>query len=245
MLVITRRRAPPLASTGFSLLEVAIVMLIVSMLLGGLLISLSATQELNRRTDAEELLDEVMQALYGFAQATGRLPCAATAISNGVEAPLGGGVCTQQHGFVPVATLGLSGTLNGDGLLMDGWLSPFRYSVTTANASAFTTANAMRNTTMAVLAPDLRVCDATACGSVIVNSAPVVVLSLAADWASFTAADVDEIENSGEAAINGYRHANDNDFVSTGYIEDTFDDLIIWMSPSILYTRMITAGQLP
>lgn len=235
----------PLNDDGFSLLEIAVVMFIVSLLLGGLLVSLSSTRELNNRSDAEAMLHEVVEGLYGFAQATGRLPCPATATSNGFEAPLGGGACTQQHGFVPSATLGLSGSLNNDGLLMDDWLNPFRYSITTANANAFTTANGMRNTTMATLTPDLRVCDAAACGTVIVNSVPVVLLSLGADWADFTAADIDETENSGEVTINGYRHANDNDFVSAAYIEDTFDDLIIWISPSILYTRLITAGQLP
>jgi len=230
---------------GFSLLEVAVVMFIVTLLLGGLLMSLSTTQEINSRADAEAMLNEIKEALYGFSQATGRLPCPATATSNGLEAPVGGGACTQQHGFVPSVTLGLSGTFNNDTLLMDKWLSPYRYSVTTSNGNAFTTANGMRNTSMAVLAPDLRVCDAAACGIAVVDLVPVVLVSLGADWAEFTAADVDEIENSGEVTINGYRHGNDNDFVLAAYIEDTFDDLITWISPSILYTRMISAGQLP
>lgn len=230
---------------GFSLLEMAVVLLIVSLLLGGLLMSLGTTREVNNRSAAEATLSEVVEALYGFAQATGRLPCPATATSNGVEAPVGGGVCTQQHGFVPSLTLGLSGSFNDDTLLQDDWFSPFRYSVTTSNGSAFTTANGMRNTTMGALTPDLRVCDAAACGNVIVDSVPVVLLSLGADWATFDAADVDETENSGEAIINGYRHGADNDFVAADYIENTYDDLIVWMSPSILFTRMITAGQLP
>lgn len=238
----TRNRT---AQAGFSLLEMAVVMVIIGLLLGGLLTSLGSTREINARTDAENQLNQIIEALYGYAQANGRLPCPSTVASAGAEAPLGGGNCTQQHGFVPSETLGLSGSVNADGLLMDPWQGAYRYSVSTSNGNAFTTSNRMRTVTMANLTPDLRVCDAAACGTVTADSLPVVVLSMGADWADFTGADVDATENAGETTIAGYRHANDNDFVSTTYIEDVFDDMITWMSPNILFTRMISAGQLP
>ena len=66
-------------------------------------------------------------------------PVPATTASLGAEAPLGGGACTQRYGFVPWSTLGLSGPINSDNLLMDNWLSPYRYNITNQNASAFTT----------------------------------------------------------------------------------------------------------
>ena len=230
---------------GFSLMEMAVVLFIVSLLMGGVLMSLSQTREMSSRNEAEQTLKEIIEALYGFAQANGRLPCPATAASSGTEAPVGGGACSQPHGFVPAATLGVSGPVNRDSLLVDDWLGAFRYSVTTADGNAFTTAGGMRAAGISTLSPDLRVCTAAACGSVIANAVPAVVLSMGADWSSFTAADVAATENSGETTIAGYRHANDNDFVDTGYIEDVFDDLIDWLSPNILYTRMISAGQLP
>ncbi len=244
---LSYRNRASLNSSGFSLLEVAVVMLIMSLLLGGLLMSISATQDINSRTDAEAMLNDIKEALYGYAQATGRLPCPATATSNGLEAPVGGGVCTQRHGFVPSVTLGLSGEFNDDNLLMDKWLSPYRYSVASNQGSAFTTPNGIRNTGMAVLNPNLRVCTLAPppCGAAVVDRVPVVLISLGADWSTFNGADVEETENSGEATINGYRHGNDRNFVLVPYIEDNFDDLLTWISPSILYTRMISAGQLP
>ena len=229
--------------SGFSLIEMAIVMVIVGALLGGLLVSLSSTQEINDREDTTGQVEEIMDALFGFAQANGRLPCPATATSNGVESPVGGGNCTQEFGFVPSATLGLSGTTNADLLLVDPWLSPFRYNVTAANGNAFTTPAGMQTAGLAALAPDLRVCTDAACGTVLASALPVVVLSLGPDWEDFSSAD--EVENSGEVTINGYRQANDANFVSATYIVDQFDDTIRWMSPNILYTRMISAGQLP
>ncbi|MFT4815751.1 MAG: type II secretory pathway pseudopilin PulG [Pseudohongiellaceae bacterium] len=233
------------SASGFSIFELAIVLAIVSTLLGGLLLSLSEVRESNNRTDAKSTMDEIKQALYGFAQTNGRLPCPATTTSLGAEAPLGGGVCTQRYGFLPWTTLGLSGPTNIDNLLMDSWLSPYRYNVSNVSASAFTTVGQMRTLGIAVLAPNLQICTAAACGAgtVLVNSAPAVVVTLGANFATFTS--LDELANSGETTLNGYRHANNNNFVSGVYNEATFDDMITWLSPSILYTKMIAAGQLP
>ena len=234
------------AAQGFSLIEMTVVMVIVGALLGGLLVSLGSTREINFRNDTSDQIEEVIEALYGFAQANGRLPCPATAASAGAEDPLGGGNCTQDFGFVPSATLGLSGSVDANGLLMDSWLSPYRYNVSDVLGNAFTTAGGLRAAGFAALTatpPDLRVCTDATCATVIADSLPVVVVSLGANWASFSGAD--EVENSGETTIAGYRHANNNDFASTLYIEDVFDDTISWMSANILYTRMISAGQLP
>ena len=243
----------PDKTSGFTLVEMAIVMVIVSLMLGGLMMSLSQTTENTRRSDVQVQMAEITEALYGYAQANGRLPCPATPTSNGTELPVGGGACTLQHGFVPSATLGLRGTVNADGLLLDPWNNPLRYSVTTANISAFpnafTTINRMQAATMAVLAPDLRVCREAACTNVIASTIPAVILSMGKNWSNFTSAD--EVANAGEASVGGgpsgavYRIAGNNNFVSIGYNETAFDDLITWISPHILYTRMITAGKLP
>ncbi|MFT7471263.1 MAG: type II secretory pathway pseudopilin PulG [Kiritimatiellia bacterium] len=236
--------------SGFSILEMAIVMMIVSIMLGGLLVSIASTQEVNNRTETQNQLDEIVDALYGFAQVNGYLPCPATPTSNGLEARTAG-ACSRVHGFVPSATLGLSGGVNTDGLLVDSWLGAYRYSVTNTNGNAFTNQIGLRAsiaalaTTMGALTPNLQVCDAAACGTAIASGLPAVVLSLGADWAEFDALDVDASENSGEATLNGYDIPADLDFVSAAYIEDTFDDLITWIAPSILFTKMITAGQLP
>lgn len=223
----------------------AVVLLILSALLGGMLVSFSEVQESRNRSAAELQISEQVEALYGFAQANGRLPCPATAASGGFEAPVGGGACTQRFGFIPSATLGLTGSVDALGLLTDPWLSPYRYAVTNSNGNAFTSPNGMRNATISLLAPAFRVCAQAACTAIIANTVPAVVLSLGPDWATFTGAAVDATENSGEATIAGFRHGNDNDFVSSGYIEAVFDDVISWISPNILYTRMISAGQLP
>ena len=122
---------------GFTLIEVAIVMVIIGLALAASIAPLSSQIERSKIAETEVILNDVMEALYGFAIANGRLPCPASAISLGVEAPAGGGaICTGAtvpagaHGFVPGITLGLSGKYNEDELLLDAWSNPIRYSVT-------------------------------------------------------------------------------------------------------------------
>lgn len=237
-------------SRGFSLVEMAIVLLIISALLGGLLVSIGTTREMSNRSEVKNTLQDIVDALYGFAQANDRLPCPASATSNGFETTPVAGVCpgggSVAAGFVPSGTLGLSGPLNANNLLSDAWGNPFRYVVSRASANAFTSPN-MGNASIATLATgaDLRVCDSAACTTVVADNLPAVVLSMGANWAAGAANGADEIENSGEATVDGFRMPNDINFVITGYIEDTFDDLLNWVSPSLLVSKLIAAGQLP
>lgn len=150
------------AARGFTLVELAIVMFIVSLLLGGMLLPLSAQQDVRAFGDTQKVLAEARDALLGYAMANDRLPCPASSTSNGVEDPVGGGTCNHPHdGYFPAATLGLS-PVDSNGYLVDGWGSDaynrVRYAVSTANTNALTTSSGMKNTGITVVAPDLQVC---------------------------------------------------------------------------------------
>ncbi|MEM7432249.1 MAG: type II secretion system protein, partial [Pseudomonadota bacterium] len=161
--------------TGFSLVELAIVLLIMGLILGGLAMPLAVQRENARIQEAGEQLQTVYDALLGYSLVNGFLPCPATPGSAGLASPSGGG-CTTQHGFVPATTLDLNGTRNADNLLLDPWGSPIRYSVTASDVNGngdwdFTTAGEMQTITMPALLPDLVVCStatgasATTCGT--------------------------------------------------------------------------------
>ncbi len=62
---------------GFSLIELAIVLFIVSLLIGGLLMPLSAQNEIRGRQETDKALANIREALIGFAVVNGRLPCPA------------------------------------------------------------------------------------------------------------------------------------------------------------------------
>ena len=243
---------------GFSLIEMAMVMLIVGMLLSGLFVALGNSAQNRNRITATSELENIKEALYGFAQSTGRLPCPATATSAGVEVPNGGGNCTSAHGFIPVATLGLQGAVNTDGLLMDPWGNPYRYSVSTLGPIAtrsFTSKPGMKTLfaagaiTRAPGLPNSLICvaGAVACGApVFANTVPALAYSMGADYGSYTSAL--QNENASTPLVATYRMATNNEFVNADYAEEgtnAFDDILVWISPNILFSRLITAGQLP
>ena len=62
-------------SPGFTLIELAIVLFIIALILGGLLTPLATKLELEERKQTSEKLEEVRSSLLGFAIVNGHLPC--------------------------------------------------------------------------------------------------------------------------------------------------------------------------
>ena len=284
--------------SGFTLIEIAIVLLIVTILLGYTVALFPKQQELKQYRAAEQEMDEVIAAIIGFAQVNGRLPCPAFPASLGVEVGGGTANCTRYGGFVPVATLGISGQLNADSLPIDPWGNPYRYYVSSSDAPApaggtvgvddFVNNAEMRAVGLVstVLAPyidldgQFLICDAaggstddlcTGANEVFGNDAgiagpgpyagaPFVLISFGKDGSQTAAGD--QLENMGAtltfpalAMANGPSGqpyllknvgAGETTFVkrTTGFADD-FDDIVKWVSPNILFSKMIEAGQLP
>ena len=264
---ITRatRRKPK--QRGFTLAEVAVVVVIVTLLLGGLLGTYSGQVELSRVADTRKTLETARDALIGFAAANGRLPCPATATSNGFELPATGGTCTvsvgsemQGVGFLPAATLGLT-PIDSQGYLIDAWGVRIRYAVTNdSNAFTFTTQGQLRiqltdglSTTPA--ATLLRVCSTStnmtgsgtntaACAAgppttALTNSAVAVIFSTGKNGVPGGTGGIgsDESRN-----LDNDRVFISHEPVPTGASNGEFDDIVIWLSPSILYNRILSGG---
>jgi prepilin-type N-terminal cleavage/methylation domain-containing protein len=232
-------------NAGFSLIELAVVLMIIGTLMSGVLVAVSQSMANARITDARAQLREVEEALYGFAQATGRLPCPATDASTNrgfEEAP-----CNALHGFVPAGTLGLRGPVDANGLLMDPWGNPLRYSVMSAGTAIFTDAGSIRIffNNMTSLPALFSICADNTCANRIHTDIPAVVLSLGPNGKGFSSTN--ETLNAGSQAMNGHpiKANTDLDFVSTTFSEENFDDQVVWLSPYILFNRMVSAGKLP
>ena len=141
---------------GFTLIEIAIVLIVVTILLGYTVAMFPIQQELRHYRQVNAEMEEIKDALIAFAQVNGRLPCPDT---NGNINGTGAGVidgfedgedlivnsngtagtdnqtddCKAFYGFLPSATLGLDGNINASGLLQDPWGGAYRYAVSDVN----------------------------------------------------------------------------------------------------------------
>jgi len=248
---------------GFTLAELAIVLVIVALLVGSLLAPLSTQIDSRNLADTRRALAEIRETILGYAVVNGRLPCpalanvASGAAGAGLEGTRAASGCTNIAGVVPWATLGVAET--------DAWGRRYSYRVT-------------RAFTKAVPPPDISECPAplpplpplslpqsaafalcspggmsvlvTAGGAGVATAVPAVVVShgkngqgaytvLGTQTAVGT--DVDEQDNQLTGAGNTMVNL---DFVYKPAIP-SFDDEVAWIPPGVLFSRMIRAGKLP
>jgi prepilin-type N-terminal cleavage/methylation domain-containing protein len=233
---------------GFTLVEMAIVLMIIGILLGGILVPLSAQMDQRNNSDTQKALSEIKEAIIGFALANGRLPCPAdpTIATGTTNAGKERATCTgaaNSTGVVPWATLGVNET--------DAWGNRYTYRVTDyfADANGTTSNCATPAPVQASFAlcstGTLNVWSSAAKVTTIAGNVPAVIISHGKNGAgAYTTkgtqlavgSDADEQENSDGSA--------DTDYVSHT-VTSTFDDLVVWISPNILLNRMVAAGKLP
>jgi prepilin-type N-terminal cleavage/methylation domain-containing protein len=247
---------------GFTIIEVAIVVLVVSTLLGFTVAMFPVQQELKQYRKVNDEMQQIMDALTGFAQVNGRLPCA-DGDNDGLEDWPGGiADCASWYGNLPARTIAFNGSYSQGGVLLDPWGTPYRYQVSASNSGLpapddlvgdFTILTGMRAAGIPNLTPDLQVCniqpaahsaatpnDDTACdaNTDVVTNAVAVVISLGKDKAAVVANTSDiQSENL------------DNSLTDTVFVHSTrsdeYDDIVKWLAPSVLFSRMIAADQLP
>lgn len=249
---------------GFTLIEMAVAVFIIALLLGSILVPLTTQVEQRQISDAQKYLEEIKEALIGFAVANGRLPCPASTTSNGAESfvgVVGASACTTYNGFVPAATLGVS-PVDNQGFAVDPWGNRVRYSVTNwlpstlpscaPSTPPFTTTGGMSTYWSCPLAPNLNVCSTAtniigsscAAGAALTTGTPAVIYSTGKNGA-YGGTGLDEAANP-----NPNSPDNDRAFVSHILTPPTapngeFDDIMTWLSSNILYNRLVAAGRLP
>ncbi len=110
---------------GFTLVEMALVLFILGLVLGGLISSWSDYRQARRQVETREILQTVEQALVGYALLhRGALPAADTDGDGAADGTAG-------DGGVPWKTLGLA-----PALARDAWDQPLRYRVDAAFLTA-------------------------------------------------------------------------------------------------------------
>lgn len=227
-------------SQGFTLVELAIVLVIFGLLAAAFITPLMAQRELQGRRETQDLLNESKEALTGYAITHRHLPCPDTkAVPNGVENRKIDGSCDKDQGVLPWNTLGIEP--------LDAWQHYFHYRTDTTFSNSkdlFTIDDATGSSSIQI--------DGESGPLVSSDSRPVaVVLSYGANgFGSKNTAQtspanqlplpigVDEKENADEDVFFVSRVPN-----SQGSVNE-FDDMLIWISPKVLINKMISAGRL-
>lgn len=248
---------------GFTLTEMAVVLAILALLIGGMILPLSAQQDLRHTKETESILRTIHEALIGYASIHGRLPCPASITSNGLESFASGGNKINGNcsnflgGFLPAVTLGIQPT-DQNGFAIDSWGNRIRYSVADAQTGStriLTGENGIKLAGSASFAAAqfIAVCTSATgidpadttdpinyCGSAIPLSlsTPAVIFSTGKNGEGSSA---DERANT---AIHDVVFVFHNPTTSTDP-NGQFDDMVMWLSPGILINRMVAAGRLP
>lgn len=257
---------------GFSLVEMAIVIVILGFVIGALLLPLQVQRNQLAQSQTENTLELAKRALLGYAQSNGRLPCPAT--NNGTSLfpddssnanPSVGGQCDKQLGFLPAATLGLEPT-DTEGYLVDAWGNRIMYAVAQSSTTSlppdtatpdFTTNSSTDGIAIAGmgnLIPELRVCSRStgittlACSGALpetnylINNAVAVIYSIGATG-SEAVGGADEGTNP-TVSTTVKRVFVSHEPRSAADPNGEFDHIVTWISPYVLYNAMIEAGQL-
>lgn len=252
-------------SNGFTLLEMAVTLMIVSILLGGLLLTLGAQQDVARERETRKLMTDAKEALYGYVMANGRLPCPA-AIGPGSDGEEINSTATgcqggTQWGVLPWVTLGLP-----EG---DSWAHRFRYAVSptfsrswlpSSPPYAVNTFNCVADPATAPTKAAFALCSRGAISVRGTNAGAPLVLAPTSPTdinSGAVAIIVSHGSNGAGARMVGGRAVgltaagdelentdNDFDFVD-GNREESYDDLVEWIPSAILMQRMVQAGRLP
>ena len=205
---------------GFSLTELAVVMIILALLVGGLIFPLSAQREVQQLRQAETGLTEIREALLGFAAIHGHLPCPDTDTD---PTTAGYGVAEStcspptQEGFLPFKSLGL--------LEKDPWGQRWRYRVD-RNFAASTSPVTL---TTSFGADNLLVKNEAGDSLTTTLERPVAI---------FYSLGPNQRADGGNAsfeASNGIYQANPP--------SNNFDDLLHWLARPTLISRLIASGR--
>jgi len=255
------------SQAGFTLIEIAIVLLVVTILLGYTVAMFSVQQELKQYRNAESEMDSVIEHLVAFAQVNGRLPCPDTSTDSvapansidGEEDRVGINDCEAFFGFLPARTLGMNGKYDAAGVLIDPWGSGYGYAVSddpgVINVDIdLVTPNGIRDEGIANVTSNLFICDdnsnppgddvdcTTVTGTEVVGAngaVAAVVISLGKDF------DIPASSNIQAENLDDFHNGSNDKVYIFSPRRDDYDDVVKWLPTNLLFSKMIEADQLP
>jgi len=215
---------------GFTLVEMAVVLVIAGLMLGGLLMPLSAQRAMKDYSEVKTQLEQIRDALYGYAIINGTLPCPTSTPDPADNVNYGHAAAScaapSQDWYLPWKDLGVAETDpwgNSRQRPTDGWSGHWVYRVDPAFATTGTPFSLATSPTANL---DLQKSDGTSL-TISTERAVAVICSTGKD-----------------RTANG-QNASFNNIYQSDAMSPTFDDVCIWLTRPQLFNRMVAAGKLP
>lgn len=205
---------------GFSLLELNIVLVILGLILATTLPLLSIQMDLSDYTKSKKELVEIKEALLGYVQINGSLPCPDVNGDGAADTCPNTNVTASTEGSVPWLTLAVNSK--------DPWGRAYQYRVNNGYTGIFSLTTAGSGSGI------IKICADALCQKTEASNVPFVIYSKGKNGGIPTQR-ADEMEN---ADLDGV-------FVSHEPVQNGFDDLVIWASNNVLMNRMVSIGKLP
>ncbi|MGD2138789.1 MAG: type II secretion system protein [Burkholderiales bacterium] len=234
---------------GFSLIELSVAFVVIALLLGSLLVPLSTQVDQRRYAETEKQLEQIRDALVGFALANRYLPCPAVSAADGSEdRDTGTNACTlvsgnpKRDGFIPWVTLGVRP--------QDAWDNLIRYSVDPDFARSDPAFLFTLSST-----GDIQIQGRDNAGNLVDLTnveIPAVIIShgkngygaisaTGANRATPGSWSGDEKDNTSNTTTFYYRTRSEVTSATGG----EFDDVVAWIPLNQLFASMVAGGRLP
>jgi len=237
---------PKFLNEGFTLIEMAVVLAIVGLLIGGLLVPLSVQLDLRNYNETRQKMAVIKEAIMGFAVANGRLPCPATSTVSSSSVGAGTEVCDgTTTGVVPWETLGIPE--------LDAWNGRFSYAVTNSFIDSIisNTVSPPASCTDTPTNASFALCSAGSYSIInsdsisIGSNIPVLIISHGKNGYGAFRSDGTQVSTDDASPAELENLLTNTTFVHGTIVQSGYDDVVEWVSTNVLLNRMVTAGRLP
>ena len=217
--------------SGFTLIEMAMVLFIIGLLISSLLIPTSEQMNQHKIKVTQQRLEKIKEALIGFAIHNGYLPCPnALPFEDGKGQPP---PCSKKkkEGQIPWAVLGVNE------IKIDGWSRPFRYRLDDAYRHSVEPIPVSTNLL------EVKNIQGKKLVSDNVDYNVVAVIFSCGKNGIPDEENYDTNVTVNTPTCTNSDNPNNSIYTQDVRMENQFDDILIWLPRTILVNRLIAAGK--